>query len=467
MWCVAPWTLRGCLVARDTRDILFRMLMDTRDAERGSRKTADEMQQLDRKAGGLTGSMTGVAKAATAVAGALAASQVAQWGYDAIQMATAAAEVESKFQAVYGANERLTDSLREWGDVAGVTETQGKNLAATFGNLAQAQGISADRSADLALDVASLAGDMASFNDADPSQVFDDLNKALLTTEREGMKKYGIAITEAEVKTRAAEIAAADGRTEVTKADRAYASYAIAVQQAGKAVGDLERTSGSTANKQRQLSATVAEFQEMIGTELLPVFEDFLDLAVDAAPALKTVAKYFGLAADTAGELSSSLAILGGNMPDFGDLIQGFLKVNSGAYFVIDAIHDLITTNDDLTGSMSTAFAVAANTRDQDRHSSTGWRNGVVSDADAAAAAMEDAADRIAYSMEDAAARAGVSTLTFLGHLGRIRADIARTAEEARRTRIRLNLEAANGVSIGDAVDDYETVQGSKPWTGQ
>ena len=195
---------------------------------------------------------------------------------------------------MYGSNEQLIESLEEWGDLAGVTTTDAMGLAATFGNLAQAQGISQQASSDLALEVADLAGDMASFNDADPSKVFQDLNKALLTTEREGMKSYGIAISEAEVKTRAAAIAAADGRDEVTKADRAYASYAIAVEQAGQAVGDLERTSDSAANRQRQLQASLKEMQEEIGRELLPVFHDLLEVAHEMTPAFKGAARSIG-----------------------------------------------------------------------------------------------------------------------------------------------------------------------------
>jgi hypothetical protein len=139
-------------------------------------------------------------------------------------MALAAGEVDSKFQSVFGSAEKLTDQLREWGDVAGVTETQGKNLAASFGNLAMAQGLSSKESQEMALKVATLAGDLASFQDQDPSEVFRDLNKALLTTEREGMKKYDIAISEAEVKTVAMRKATEDGRTEITAADRALAS---------------------------------------------------------------------------------------------------------------------------------------------------------------------------------------------------------------------------------------------------
>lgn len=269
-------------MARDTRQIFFEFLGDSRNLERAT-------QRGQRSVSGFERGMKTAAGAAATFGVALGAQEVIRWTQDAVQLAVAADEVDSKFQEVFGTATELQSGLEAWGDMAGVTTTQAQDLAATFGNLAQAQGISATASQRLALDVAELAGDMASFNDEDPARVFTDLNKALLTTEREGMKKYGIAITEAEVKTRAATIAAEDGRSEVTKADRAYASYAIAVEQAGSAIGDLERTQDSAANQQRQLRASITELQEEIGQELLPVYEDLLNLAVALAPALRGV----------------------------------------------------------------------------------------------------------------------------------------------------------------------------------
>jgi len=223
-------------------------------------------------------------------------------------MASAAEEVDSKFQAVFGTAQDLNDALREWGDLAGVTETDAKNLAATFGNLAMAQGLSEDVTEELVKDVAALAGDMASFNDADPSQVFNDLNKALLTAERESLKKYGIAIAESEVRTRALAIATKDGRSEVTKADRALASYEIAVEQAGKAVGDLERTSDSTANRQRQLTAEFQEQQEEIGRQLLPVYDDLLGITGDLLPLTELLTDDIGSLTSAIGTLTGALS---------------------------------------------------------------------------------------------------------------------------------------------------------------
>lgn len=296
-------------MAKSRNDILFRFLADTKSLEKGGRKAQGSMKKTQRATSALT-------KGLGLLGGTLAAGQLANYAGDAVQLAVAAEEVDSKFEAVFGTAKDLTAALQEWGDVAGVTDSDAKELAATFGNLAQAQGISASATEDLTVDVATLAGDMASFNDIDPAIVFQDLNKALLTTEREGMKKYGIAVTEAEVKTRAAEIAAKDGRKEVTKADRAYASYAIVVEQAGKAVGDLDRTSDSLANTQRRMKARAEELQTELGRRLLPAYKDLLDIGEDLIPILGGVAGKLADTAADAGELIGPVAELVGGLSD-------------------------------------------------------------------------------------------------------------------------------------------------------
>lgn len=314
-----------------TEDLRFRFLADARDFLRKSGDVQQSMSRTQR-------ATSAVRSALKSLAIAFGAREVVQWAGDAIQLAAAAEEVDSKFRSVFGAAKDLTQTLEEWGDVAGVTTTDAKDLAATFGNLAMAQGLSRDETEDLTVKVAQLAGDLASFNDVDPSTVFNDLNKALLTTEREGMKKYGIALTETEIKQKALEIATADGRSEVTKADRALASYELAVKQAGKAVGDLERTSDSTANQQRQLKASLKETQEEIGRKLLPVYADLVELTAelvpligDAADELRPLIDGFGwLASAASGAADNGVAKVVGKFVDlvgWANPVSGTLKL--------------------------------------------------------------------------------------------------------------------------------------------
>ncbi len=321
-------------MANPVNDIRWRFLGDTKSLDAANKRASKGFKDANKQTGLFSKGLSSLKAVAGAVGVAFGTMQMVRWAGDAIQLAIAADEIDSKFKAVFGTTKEFTQALSAWGDVAGVTDADAKNLAATFGNLAMAQGISIDETKALTLDVATLAGDLASFNDSDPETVFFDLNKALLTTEREGMKKYGIAITEAEVKTRAAAIAAADGRSEVTKADRAYASYAIAVEQAGKANGDLERTSDSLANQQRQLKATVEELQTEIGHELVPAYRDLLGVVSDLTPVIGESTSALGTFISESTAFTSGLAQATDSTNSFGDRVKG---ATSSIWDIVDA----------------------------------------------------------------------------------------------------------------------------------
>ena len=330
----------------EKRDILFRFLGDAKSLDRATKDAKGGLGRME-------GAMGTATKAAGALGLALGASQVAQYAVDAIQLAVTAEEVDSKFQAVYGSAVEFEQAISDWSDQAGVTDADAKDLVATFGNLAMAQGLSKDETEILAEKVAELSGDMGSFNDSDPQVVFEDLNKAMLTTEREGLKKYGISVSEAEVKTRALALATEDGRSEVTQADRALASYEIIVGQAGVAVGDLDRTTDSLANQQRRLKARLEETQTELGRELMPIYEDFLSVSEDLIPVLGNVVGEVGELVGAYEDASAAVSIaagdgqggLGGFLAKAGGVVD-FLnsKLNPGMW-ALESVFGDVTEN--------------------------------------------------------------------------------------------------------------------------
>lgn len=260
----------------DRRRIEYVTTMDSKGFQSGASGLMGSLQNIGSKFGLTEGFINGAVKSLGFFGAAIGAEKVLSWVRGGLDLAASAAEVDSKFQAVYGSAGDLETRLEEWGDKAGVTESKAKDLAGTMGNLALAQGLSRDATIELVSKTADLAGDLASFNDANPEEVFFDLNKAILTTEREGMKKYGISLNENEIKQRALELALADGRSEFSKADKALATFQLASEQAGKAVGDLDRTQDSTKNQAREFRASIEELQTAVGESLLPALQDLV-----------------------------------------------------------------------------------------------------------------------------------------------------------------------------------------------
>ncbi len=281
------------LVAGSSKNrVLWDFFANTKPLEKGLKNVQGGFKDTERQSSKMQTAFGGITRAAGAVGLALGGRELLTWAGDALQMGIAAEEVESKFQAVFGSADDLRSELTSLGDMAGITETDMNDLAATFGNLAQSVGLPDEEVETLTVDIATLAADMASFNDSDPAEVFRTLNTAVLTAERDGLKKYGISVSENEVKTRALEIAVKAGRTEFDKADKALASYQLIAERAGKANGDLERTQDSLANKQRQLTASVEEMKEAFGKELVKVLAttaEGIDTQTDSLKTLGTV----------------------------------------------------------------------------------------------------------------------------------------------------------------------------------
>jgi len=282
------------LVASSKNRVLWDFFANTKPLEKGLKNVQGGFQRTQKASSKMQTAFGGITKVVGALGIAMGGRELLQWAGDATQMAIAASEIDSRFNAVFGSATKFRDELEEWGNMAGVTKTAAEDLASSFGNLAQTQGITGKASSDFALDVAVLAGDIASFQDLDPERVFTALNKGLLTTEKEGLKAFDLAISAAEVDQRALTIAVADGRTEITKADKAYASFEIASEQAGKANGDLEKTQDSLANQQRQVTASVKEMQEAFGKELLKPIEQFSEAIDTQSSSLEELGKVMG-----------------------------------------------------------------------------------------------------------------------------------------------------------------------------
>lgn len=280
----------------ETRDILWRFLGDAKGLDRASKQATGALGKTKK-------GMSGVTKAAGAMGVAFGGAKILDFAGDALQASLAAGEAAAKFDTVFESVNNAAEAVDEWSTKAGVADAAANDLWGTAGNLAQAMGFTEEASLALTEEIANLSADLSSFNDTDPAETFRNLQKAVLTTEREGVKPLGLAITELEVKSRSLAIAQGDGRDAATKQDRALASLQIATEQAGKAVGDLDRTFDSAANRQRRMIKATEDLKVAIGDVLQPAFEAFLTEAekfVGSAPKVAAGLKDIGGGAEDA-----------------------------------------------------------------------------------------------------------------------------------------------------------------------
>ena len=221
-------------------------------------------------------------------------------GIQAVQVASDANEAGAAFDETFGtAAKSAGEFVEDFANKAGLADFELKQLLATSGAVLQGINFTAEGSADLSQKLATLAGDVASFSNvqggAEP--VLQAFTKALLG-ERESLKTFGIAILEADVQQQAFIMTGKTSAKELTKQEKALATYELLLQKTKVQQGDLNRTQESFANVSRKVSAELREVQANLGQELLPVASELLpifselitNLGTGFAPILKELA---------------------------------------------------------------------------------------------------------------------------------------------------------------------------------
>ena len=279
--------------------------------------------------------MSGLGKAAIVGASIAAGKALIDFAADALEAAVSAEEAGAAFGTTYGdAAQKAGQFTEQFANKAGLTNSELQQLLSTLGAVAQGIGFTQAESADLGIELTKIAADVASFSNisAGAEPVLKAFQSAL-TGEREALKTYGIAISEAEVQTKAFELTGKANAESLTRQEKAYATLALIQQKAAVQIGDLDRTSESFANQQRAVSAEVRQLKEDIGAqlipaaaEMLPIFREFVeDVAPPLINAFKEGALFIadmGLALDYA---ATKVEAFGNKFPQTNERLEKFL----------------------------------------------------------------------------------------------------------------------------------------------
>jgi len=285
-------------MARATLEMFLKLTGANKTAQ-GLDKVSKETKKLDKSVKKSTkenakfsAGMSGLGSAAIAGAAAIAGKSLLDFSLSAIQAASAAQEAAGAFGTTFGgAAEQLNKQLKENANLFGLTTSEAQQLISVFGSVAQGIGFTQEESADLSSELFGLAGDIASFNNisAGAAPVLQAFRSALVG-ENEALKTYGIAISLAEVQTKAFEQTGKDSADSLNRQEKALATLALIQEKAAVQIGDLDRTMGSFANQSRALNAELRQLKEEIGAELIPVAAELLpimrEFAFEVAPAL-------------------------------------------------------------------------------------------------------------------------------------------------------------------------------------
>jgi len=280
----------------------------------GKTKNFTDSLTRSQKAMGKFSSVAGTLGKATVAGLGVASIAAVTLGKDLVNLGSDANEARSAFETTFGESvPKLSGFVDEFANKAGLAAFELEGLLTQSGAILQGIEFTGEASADLSTKLATLAGDVASFSNvqggAEP--VMQAFTKALLG-ERESLKTYGIAIMEADVQTKAFEMTGKSSAKELTKQEKALATYELLLEKTTVQQGDLNRTQESFANKSRAAQAKLKDLKVTMGAELLPVVEEmlpvFVNLIEEIGPhlidAIKAVAPFIAVVGELLGALA-------------------------------------------------------------------------------------------------------------------------------------------------------------------
>src|SRR5690606_33753063 len=180
----------------------------------------------------------------------------------------------SKFKAVFGAaSDQVDQFIGTFGRLAGLTVTEGREITSTLGGMAKGFGMNQDAAGEFSQEVVRLAGDMASFNNADISETLRAIQSGLIG-EQEPLRRYGVLLSQTRVEQAASEIAGRALNRELTEQEKVMARLRVVIQDltSSGALGDLERTQDSTRNSFVQTRRDMRQYVEDFSRGLIPAY---------------------------------------------------------------------------------------------------------------------------------------------------------------------------------------------------
>lgn len=175
----------------------------------------------------------------------------------------------NKLDVAFGDN---AEAVKKWSDTAktefGLSKVQATDAASAFGALAKGIGISDKEAAGMSTTLAGLSADLGSYFNVGVDQSAKAL-EGIFTGESEALKKFGVVMTDTNLKQFAEEQGLV--YTALTQTEKTMLRYQFVLDKTKDAQGDFARTSDGTANSIKIAQASLQDLGTAIGTVLLPV----------------------------------------------------------------------------------------------------------------------------------------------------------------------------------------------------
>ena len=254
---------------------------------------------------------------------------------EGIELASQLEEVQNVVEVSFG---NMTQDVEEFSKKAlyslGMSELTAKKMASTFMAMSNGMGIAAKDGRNMALQLTALAADMASFYNVSQEVAQTALN-SIFTGETETLKKFGIVLTETNLKAFALSRGITKSYSSMTEAEKVALRYNYVLQATANAQGDFARTSGSWANQTRllkeQLNILKTALGQILIAVILPLVKALNALLSFIISIGRAIGSLFGKKTGMVKTISDANTITGGLAGKADSVSDGFDKANQSA----------------------------------------------------------------------------------------------------------------------------------------
>lgn len=266
-----------------------------REAKNAGKQSEDSMVDAANKS---ANAWERVSKVLKGVLGAAVVRKVADFGKEAIGLASDLDEVQNVIDVTFGeGNAKIEDFAQNAAKQFGISELSAKRMTGTMG--AMLKSLDVDNVDDMATSLVGLAADMGSFYNLEAEEAFSKLRSGI-SGQTEPLKQLGINMSADTLEAFALSKGLKKQYKDMTAAEQATLRYEYIMKATADAQGDFARTSGSMANQLKIAKLNIENMKASLGKALLPAataathaMNNFMTNVQEGIPAVKSAISNF------------------------------------------------------------------------------------------------------------------------------------------------------------------------------
>lgn len=253
------------------KNLMVRCGADFSGLTKATKKAQTSMSAMQKSASALKSAMG-------AIGIALSAAAIVGFGKSCVEAASDLQEVQNVVDVTFGS---MSDQINTFASNAiesfGLSEKSAKQYTGTMGSMLKSMGLSTSAAAGMSVEIAGLAGDLASFYNLSADDAFAKIRSGI-SGETEPLKQLGINMSVANLSAYALSQGIGKAYSSMTQAEQATLRYNYLMSTTADAQGDFARTSGSWANQTRILSERFNQLKTALGQGLIQALTPVLSV---------------------------------------------------------------------------------------------------------------------------------------------------------------------------------------------